>query len=155
MWPSEKALDCGCKLSLECKQTNTCNFLADAWRPWHVHMNSDTHTHRGNNSTCVSRGGFYTRWTMKKDLDDITPHHSAVTDSNSELRLHTNLNHLMYCCRGCVGGGGGRWGRGGHTDGEDEREMNRRSQGNRESVKEINPNTDTVQVSTCFYCWTH
>lgn len=34
---------------------------------------------------------------MKRDLDDITLDRPAVTDSNSEVRRHINLNHLTYC----------------------------------------------------------
>ncbi len=42
---------------------------------------------------------------MKKDLDDITRDRPAVTDSNSEVRRHINLNHLTYCSE-WVGGVG-------------------------------------------------
>lgn len=120
MWPSEKTPDCGCKLSLECKQTNTCNFLADAWRPWHIHMlartqahthaHTSTHTQKGTHQHTRKPGWFYTQWKMKKDSDDITLNRPTVTDSNSEIRRRINLNHLTYCS-GWVGGWGAQRGR--------------------------------------------
>lgn len=63
-----------------------------------THTNTDTRTHRGEQTdTHVNQGGFYTQWKMKKGLDDITLDRPAVTDSNSEVRRHINLNHLTYC----------------------------------------------------------
>ncbi len=117
--PSEKSPYCGCKLSSECKQTNTCNFLADAWRPWHVHTLS--HKHRqahtlGMHPHTCKTGWFYTQWEMKKDSYDITRDRPAVTDSNSEVRRHINLNHLTYCSQ-WVGGVRGLRG----TEADDER----------------------------------
>lgn len=132
----KKTPDCGCKLSLECKQTNTCNFLADVWSPWHIHMHTHTHIHtREQTNTQVNHGGYTHsgRWrkTWMTSLHIVT-----VTDSNSEVRRHINLNHLTYCSGWMGGWGVGGLGLEGHKESRWEINWQKVTEREREQVGE-------------------